>query len=72
MKAAVQGDEFVLAGVEAGQLHGAFNGFGAAVAEESLGQAARSDLRDLFSKIGDRLHVIEIRGSSGSVCPFAF
>ncbi len=48
VKAGVERDVFVLAGVEAGQLHGAFDGFGSAVAEESFGQALRGDLRDLF------------------------
>ena len=54
-------DEFVLAGVEAGQLHGAFDGFGAAVAEECLGQSAGGDVGNLFGQIGDRLHVVDVR-----------
>src|SRR5579872_4624363 len=45
VKAGVERNVFVLAGVEAGQLHGAFDGFGSAVTEEGFGQALRSDLR---------------------------
>ena len=36
VKAGMQRDEFVFAGVEPRQLHGAFNGFGAAIAEKVL------------------------------------
>ena len=63
VKAGVERDVFVLAGVEAGQLHGAFDGFGAAVAEEGLGQAFGRDLRDLFCEVRDRFYVIDVRGA---------
>src|SRR6185369_7672350 len=63
VKAGVKCDEFVLAAVQAGQLHGAFNGFGAAVAEESFGEIAGSDVCNLFGKVGDRLHVIQVGGA---------
>src|SRR5579872_2621102 len=61
VKAGVERDVFVLAGVEARQLHGTFNGFGSAVAEEGLGQALRGHVGNLFGKISDRLYVVDIR-----------
>ena len=60
VKAGVQRDEFMLPGVQTGQLHGAFDGFGAAVAEECFGQAAGRDVRQLFRQVGNRLHVIDV------------
>ena len=63
MEAGVERDVFVLAGVEASQLHGAFDGFGASVAEKGFGQALRRDVRELFGQIGDRFHVINVRGT---------
>ena len=61
VKAGMERDELVLAGVEAGQLHGTFDGFGAAVAKKSFGQSTRSNVGDLFGQIGDRLHMINVR-----------
>src|SRR5580704_6142103 len=60
VKTGVESDELVLAGIEPRQLHGAFNGFGAAVAEESFGESAGSDVRDLLGEIGDGLHMVDI------------
>ncbi len=61
VKAGVERNEFVFAGVEPGQLHGAFDGFGAAVAEKCLGQAARRDVGKLLRQVRHRLHVIDVR-----------
>src|SRR6266567_4208640 len=63
VKAAVQSYEFMLAGVEAGELHCAFDGFCAAVAKKRLSQSAWSDLGNLLCKVRDRLHVIQIRAA---------
>src|SRR5580704_3622823 len=60
VKAGVESDELVLTGVKTRQLHGAFNGFCAAVAEESLGESARCDVRNLLGKIGNWLHVVDV------------
>ena len=60
VKAGVERDVFVLAGVEPGQLHGAFDGFSAAVAEESFGQALGGDVGNLFGEIGYRFYVIDV------------
>ena len=60
MKAGVERDEFVFAGVEPGQLHGAFDGFGAAVAEKCLGQTAGRDVGKLLRQIRHGLHVIDV------------
>src|SRR5579863_2764649 len=48
VKAGVQRDVFVFAGVKAGQFHRAFDSFRASVAEEGFGQAFGCDLGDLF------------------------
>ena len=53
-------DEFVFSGVETGQLHGAFDSFGAAVAEESFCQSTRRDVAQFFREIGDGLHMINV------------
>src|SRR6266850_7116992 len=52
----------MLAGVEAGELQRAFDGFGAAVAEKSFRKIfSRRDVGDFLGEVSDRLHVIEIR-----------
>src|SRR5882762_2044711 len=68
----MQRNEFVFAGVEASQLHGAFNGFGAAIAEESFREPMRRDFGDLLGQIGHRLHVIEIGGAVDQLVDLRF
>jgi hypothetical protein len=41
-KDGVEGDDLVLAGVEAGEFHRAFDGLGAAVAEKTFAEAGRA------------------------------
>jgi hypothetical protein len=50
VKAGLQGDEFVPAGVKPGQLHGTFDGFGAAVAKECPAQPAGGDVSNLSAR----------------------
>src|SRR6185369_4446886 len=60
VKAGVKRNEFVFASVEAGQLHGAFDGFSAAVAEKCHGQAARCNVGKLLGEVRNRLHMINV------------
>ena len=48
VKAGVEGDELMLAAVKPRELHGAFDGLRAAIAEKCFGQSARSDVGDLL------------------------
>ena len=60
VKAGMERNEFMFAGVEPRQLHGAFDGFGAAIAEKRFGQAAGRDVGELLRQVRNRLHVIDV------------
>ena len=63
VKAGLQGDEFVLAGIEAGELERALDGLCAAIAKKGFRESLGGDLRQLFGEVGDGLRVINVRSA---------
>jgi hypothetical protein len=61
VETAVQSNKFMFAGVQASQFERAFNSLSAAVPKKRLGETTRSNVGQLFGKVSDWLHVIEIR-----------
>src|SRR5437764_3131916 len=61
MKAAMERDEFVFAGVEAGKLQRTLNRLCASVSKKRFGQSVRGDVGHLLSKVSYWRRVIKIR-----------
>ena len=61
MEARLDGEELALAAEALGEPEGAFDGLGAAVAEEGLLQFAGGDLGELLGQGADAGHVVDVR-----------